>query len=52
MIRRIRTRYMLAYHEPPGQPGFRRVQVTITTDAMKRYPAAEIRVRSGYYAQQ
>ena len=52
MIRRIRTRYMLAYHEPPGQPGFRRVQVTLTEDAMKRYPAAEIRARSGYYAQQ
>jgi len=52
MIERIRTRYMLSYHAPESQPGtFRRITVKLSPDAQKKYPAAEIRTRSGYYAQ-
>ncbi|HYL34282.1 MAG TPA: VWA domain-containing protein [Bryobacteraceae bacterium] len=52
MIERIRTRYMLAYHAPPAQPGaFRRIGVSLSPEAKKKYPSAELRARSGYYAQ-
>ena len=52
MIERIRSRYMLAYHEPPSSPGaFRHVAVTLTESARKRYPLAELRARTGYYAE-
>ena len=52
MIERIRSRYMLAYHAPDSTPGtFRHITVTLSPDARKRYPGAEIRTRSGYYAQ-
>jgi VWFA-related protein len=52
MIERIRSRYMLAYHAPESQPGkFRRITVTLGETARKRYPAAELHSRSGYYAQ-
>lgn len=52
MIERIRLRYMLGYHEPATQPGtFRHITVALSADAKKRYPAAELRARGGYYAQ-
>jgi VWFA-related protein len=52
MIERIRSRYMLAYHEPPSQPGnFRHITVTLAETARRRYPAAELHSRSGYYAE-
>jgi VWFA-related protein len=52
MIERIRSRYMLAYHEPPSEPGnFRHITVTLGEAARKRYPAAELHSRSGYYAE-
>jgi VWFA-related protein len=52
MIERIRSRYMLAYHEPDGSPGaFRHITVTLDDGARKRYPAAELHSRSGYYAE-
>lgn len=52
MIERIRTRYMLAYHEPTAQPGvFRHINVSLSPEARKRYPTAELRARNGYYAQ-
>lgn len=52
MIERIRTRYMLTYHAPESKPGtFRRISVTLSGEAKKKYPTAEIRARSGYYAQ-
>ncbi len=52
MIERIRSRYMLAYHEPSSTPGlFRHVAVTLTEAARKKYPLAELRARSGYYAE-
>ena len=52
MIERIRSRYMLAYHEPDSTPGaFRHVTVSLSPEAHKRYPSAELHTRSGYYAQ-
>jgi VWFA-related protein len=52
MIERIRSRYMLAYHEPASQPGrFRRITVTLVETARKRYPTAALHSRSGYYAE-
>jgi VWFA-related protein len=52
MIERIRSRYMLAYHEPPATPGsFRRLAVALSDAARKKYPLAELRARSGYYAE-
>jgi VWFA-related protein len=52
MIERIRSRYMLAYHEPTASPGaFHHVAVTLTETARRKYPLAELRARTGYYAQ-
>jgi VWFA-related protein len=52
MIERIRSRYMLAYHAPSANPGeFRHVAVSLTEAARKKYPLAELRARSGYYAE-
>jgi VWFA-related protein len=52
MIERIRSRYMLAYHEPQAAPGsFRHVGVALTEIARKKYPLAELRARNGYYAE-
>lgn len=52
MIERIRNRYMLAYHEPDSTPGvFRHITVSLSPDARRRFPAAELHSRSGYYAQ-
>ncbi len=52
MIERIRSRYMLAYHEPDSTPGaFRHITVTLSPDARRRYPSAELHTRNGYYAQ-
>jgi VWFA-related protein len=52
MIERIRSRYMLAYHAPPATPGtFRHLAVSLTETARKKYPQAELRARSGYYAE-
>jgi len=51
MIRRIRTRYMLAYHAPESEPGtFRHISVTLSPEAQKKYPTAEVHARGGYYA--
>lgn len=52
MIQRIRSRYMLAYHAPDSQPGtFRHITVKLSPEAQKKYPSAELKCRSGYYAQ-
>jgi VWFA-related protein len=52
MIERIRSRYMLSYHEPAASPGvFRHVGVALTETARKKYPLAELRARTGYYAE-
>jgi VWFA-related protein len=50
MIERIRNRYMLVYRAPDGAKGtFRHITVTLTADAKRRYPFAELRARTGYY---
>lgn len=51
IIERIRTRYSLSYHAPPGgRPGsFRHIGVTLSEEARHRYPTAQIRARRGYY---
>jgi VWFA-related protein len=52
MIDRIRSRYMLAYHEPESTPGaFRHITVNLSPEARKKYPSAELHTRTGYYAQ-
>ena len=52
MIGHIRSRYMLAYHEPPSTPGaFRHIGVTLTETAHRRFPLAELKARNGYYAE-
>ena len=52
MIERIRSRYMLVYHAPSATSGtFRHVTVNLSEAAKKKYPEAELRARSGYYAQ-
>ncbi len=51
IIERIRTRYSLAYHVPEYAiaGSLRHISVTLSDDARKRYPLAEIRARRGYY---
>lgn len=51
IIERIRTRYSLSYHAPPGgSPGsFRHIGVALSADARRRYPLAQVRARRGYY---
>jgi VWFA-related protein len=52
MIGHIRSRYMLAYHEPPSAPGaFRHIGVTLTETARRKFPLAELKARNGYYAE-
>ena len=52
MIERIRSRYMLSYHEPPSTAGaFRHITVTLSDAARKKYPQAELHCRNGYYAE-
>ena len=51
MVSRIRDRYTLAYHVPPGAKtgSFRRISVDLSPDASARHPRAIVRARSGYY---
>lgn len=50
MVEHIRTRYLLAYHAPGGEPGsLRHIGVALTADALRRYPSAQVHARSGYY---
>lgn len=52
MIARIRSRYMLAYHEPNASPGtYRHIDVKLDDAARRRYPGAELHSRMGYYAE-
>ena len=52
MIGRIRSRYMLAYHEPPAEKGsFRHISVSLTEAARRKFPLAELKARNGYYAE-
>ena len=49
---RIRNRYALEYSAPPtGGPGaFHRIRVTLSSEAQRRFPKAQLRARAGYYA--
>ncbi len=50
MLERMRTRYSLQYAAPQGTPGsFRRIQVELTQEALKRNPDARVRARKGYF---
>lgn len=51
MIERIRNRYTLAYHVPPGaKPGaYRQITVTLTEAARKLHPRAVLLTREGYF---
>ena len=52
MIGRIRSRYLLAYHEPPSEKGaFHHIGVTLTDAARRKFPLAELKARIGYYAE-
>jgi hypothetical protein len=52
LLERIRTRYSIFYNAPESQPGtFRKVRVSLTPEARKRYPKAEVLARSGYYSE-
>lgn len=49
LLERIRTRYLLQYPAPQGNPGaFRRIRVELSPAARQRYPGARVRARSGY----
>lgn len=50
MIRRLRTRYTLAFSPPASAlPGaFRPLRVELSAAARRRYPRAQIRTRAGY----
>ena len=51
IIERIRTRYSLAYHVPAYAiaGSLRHITVSLSDDARRRYPQAQIRARRGYY---
>lgn len=50
IVERIRTRYTLDYAPPAADPGaYRRIRVDLTPEARRRYPAAVIQARTGYY---
>lgn len=50
MLERVRTRYSLHYGAPAdaGPGTARKISVTLSPAARKRYPKAEVRARSGY----
>jgi hypothetical protein len=48
-IRRIRNRYSLYYALPEAKPGTARsIRVELAGDALKRFPKAQVRARTGY----
>jgi VWFA-related protein len=50
MIANIRNRYSLAYRAPVAKAGsLRHIKVDLSAEARKKYPAAKLRARSGYY---
>lgn len=51
IMERIRARYGLQYDAPQAAPGaFRRIKVSLTPAALRRYPRARVHARAGYYA--
>ncbi len=52
MLTRIRMRYSVWYRPPKAKAGtFRRIAVSLTEEARKRYPNAVVRAREGYHVQ-
>jgi VWFA-related protein len=51
MLIRLRSSYSLIYHMPPDVvPGtYRKIRVELTDEARRRFPAATIAARDGYY---
>jgi len=50
-IQRLRLRYSLYYALPRSTPGEeRKIRVQLSSDAVKRYPGATVRARTGYVA--
>lgn len=48
-MRRIRSRYILDYAQPKGQPGSTRsIKVELTGEAARQHPKARVRARTGY----
>jgi VWFA-related protein len=52
IFERIRNRYALEYSAPSnGTPGeYHRIKVSLSPQAERRYPKAQLRARSGYYS--
>jgi VWFA-related protein len=49
MVQRLRLRYTLHYAMPEGKPGKpRKIEVTLTPEASRRYAGARVYARSGY----
>ncbi len=50
LLSNLRERYLLTYNAPSATPRqYRRIRVTLTKEAQKRYGKVVIRARSGYY---
>lgn len=51
MLARIRTRYGIWYRPPKAQAGtYRRITVSLSEEAQRKFPNAVVRAREGYYA--
>jgi VWFA-related protein len=49
VLHRLRSRYSLYYALPRGKPGeARKIEVRLSSEAARQYPAATIRARAGY----
>jgi VWFA-related protein len=52
MVREITTRYSLQYPAPQAERGsYRKIRVELSPAAKRRYPAAMVQARTGYYAE-
>ncbi len=50
LLTSLRKRYLVTYDAPQAGPNqFRRINVSLTRDAQKKFGKVQIRVRSGYY---
>lgn len=50
LLSNLRHRYLITYDAPPSPPNqFRRVRLTLTREAQKKFGKVNLRVRSGYY---
>ncbi len=50
LLANLRERYLITYKAPPSNPGqYRKIRVSLTKEAEKKYGKLTIRVRAGYY---